>query len=64
MKYVIDSQIERFLNCCISNTGTKNTIIEYFEKIYTEGYDKGYLDGYSNGMDEAERYQQEDLDMQ
>ena len=63
MEYIIDPQIERFLNCCISNTGTKNTIIEYFKVIFKEGYDKGYLDGYSAGMDEAERYQQEDLDV-
>lgn len=63
MEYIIDPQVERFLNCCISNVGTKNTIIEYFKSIFKEGYDKGYLDGYSDGIDEAERCQQEDQDM-
>lgn len=74
MKY-IDSQTKKIIDSFNITDEEKDFIFQHIENAYYRGHTDGYLDGYNNGyeeghvdgftygFDEAERQQQEQLDI-
>lgn len=63
MIFTVNPQTKEIIDSLNITDEEKDFIFQHIENAYYRGHTDGYLDGYNDGFDEAERQQQEQLDI-